>query len=446
MKAILPIALLLALPATLDAVETTKPNFILILADDFGLPDIGCYGSAYQTPHLDKLAAGGTRFEHCYAAPLCAPSRAMCMFGRYGFRTGVTDNGLGASATPQGEVCIAKVLQQAGYATAVAGKWSDLEYLVTREDAAKWGFDEFMIWGERWEENGEQTGRARYWGPDYNHNGRILSGDRSKFGPDLLHSFVVDFIRQRRGQPFFIYYPTPMIHYKLQRTPDSTGQKPDLHADNIAYLDKLVGKLVAELDSLKLREETLIVFVGDNGSTKGAHTVDGRPVHGKKGELNEGGCRVPLIFNWPGTTPAGRVSKDLVSLTDFFPTFTALAGGTLPAGVTLDGHSLAPQTLGQPGRPRAWVYVQLRNDRYVRDARWKLTQSGEFFDMKDAPWQEIPVVAERSDAEAHAARIRLKAALDGMIAQDPNKDAAAEPAPATTEQPTRKKKKKQRAQ
>jgi arylsulfatase A len=154
-------ALLLAPLVTLHAADNpepaAKPNIIYILADDFGLPDIGCYGSVYKTPNLDTLAAGGTRFEFCFAAPLCAPTRAMGMFGRYGFRTGVTDNGLGAAATPQSEVCIAKVLKQAGYATAVAGKWSDLEYLVTKEDARKWGFDEFMIWGERWEDRTTTT-------------------------------------------------------------------------------------------------------------------------------------------------------------------------------------------------------------------------------------------------------------------------------------------------
>jgi arylsulfatase A len=403
-----------------DALKpAVKPNIIYILADDFGLPDIGCYGSAYKTPNLDALAAGGTRFEYCFAAPLCAPTRAMGMFGRYGFRTGVTDNGLGAAATPQSEVCIAKVLKQAGYATAVAGKWSDLEYLVTPDDGAKWGFDEFMIWGERWEEEGGgTTGRARYWGPDYNHNGKILSGNKKTFGPDLLHEFAVGFIRQHKDQPFFLYYPSPLIHYKLQRTPDSVGDNPDLHADNIAYLDKLVGRVVAELESLKLREKTLVVFVGDNGSTRGAHTVHGRPIHGKKGELNEGGCRVPLILNWPGTTPAGKVSKDLVCITDFFPTFTELAGGTLPAGVTLDGHSLAPQALGQPGKPREWVYVQLRSDRYVRDARWKLTSAGDFFDMRDAPWSEISVPADTTDPEAKAARVRMQIALDDLVAQD----------------------------
>jgi arylsulfatase A len=284
-------------------------------------------------------------------------------------------------------------------------------------------------------------------GPDYNHNGKILSGDKKSFGPDLLHNFVVDFIRLRKDQPFFIYYPTPLIHYKLQRTPDSVGDKPDLHADNIAYLDKLVGKLVAELESLKLRERTLIVFVGDNGSTKGAHTVNGRPIYGKKGELNEGGCRVPLIINWPGTTPAGKVSKNLVSITDFLPTFTELAGGTLPAGVTIDGHSFAPQALGQPGQPREWVYVQLRNDCYVRNARWKLTQAGDFFDMKDAPWREIAVPADTTDPEAKAARSRLQSALDGMLAQDPNKESAGkrDTSPAT-EQPAKTKKKKRQTQ
>jgi arylsulfatase A len=397
--------------------SASRPNIIYILADDFGLPDIGCYGSAYRTPNLDALAAGGIRFELCYAAPLCAPTRAMGMFGRYGFRTGVTDNGLGAAATPQSEVCIAKVLKQVGYATAVAGKWSDLEYLVTVEDGRKWGFDEFMVWGERWEQEGGQTGRARYWGPDYNHNGKILSGDKKTFGPDLLQRFVVDFVRLHRDRPFFVYYPTPLIHYRLQRTPDSVGDKPDLHADNIAYLDKLVGQLVAELERLQLREKTLIVFAGDNGSTRGAHTVAGRPIFGKKGELNEGGCRVPLIFNWPGATPTGKVSRDLVCITDFFPTFAALAGATLPAGVTIDGRSLAPQALGRPGEPREWVYVQLRSDSYVRDARWKLTHDGKLFDMSDAPWREIPVPADTKDGAAQAARSRLRTVLDGILAQ-----------------------------
>jgi arylsulfatase A len=433
-------ALSLAAQVT-EAATAAHPNIIFILADDYGIAGMGCYGGAYKTPNLDTLAAGGTRFEYCFSAPLCAPSRALCMFGRYSFRTGVTDNGLGAAATPQKEVCIAKVLKQAGYTTAVAGKWTQLRYFDTEEDGQKWGFDEFMIWGIA-EKGG---GRERYWSPNYNHNGRYLSDAKGKFGPDLLHGFVVDFIRRHRDQPFFVYYPTPLIHGKLARTPDSVGDTPNLYADNIAYMDKLVGKLVAELESLKLRDKTLIVFTGDNGCV-GQQTVKGRPIDGRKGALKEGGSRVPLIVNWPGSTPAGKLSKDLVDFSDFFPTFAELAKADLPPGVTLDGRSFAPQILGQPGQPRDWVYVQLHADRYVRDAQWKLTKAGDFFDMKDAPWREIPVPSHSPDPGARAARARLKAVLDGLLAQDTGQVATTAKDAKKQEKGEKKRKRRQAAQ
>ena len=163
-------------------VTAAKPNIIFILADDYGIPGVGCSGGAFKTPQLDALAAGGIRFERCFSAPLCGPSRAMCMSGRYAFRTGVLDNGCGAAMTPQNTVCIAKVLKQAGYATAVAGKWRQLSYFSTKEDGTAWGWDEFLIWGVGRNDKGN-----RYWDPDYNHNGQPLAGAKEKFGPDLLH-------------------------------------------------------------------------------------------------------------------------------------------------------------------------------------------------------------------------------------------------------------------
>ena len=248
-------AVLLLVPAALyavDAPKPAKPNIIFILADDYGIPGVGCYGGAYKTPNLDTLAAGGTRFERCFSAPLCAPSRALCMFGRYAFRTGVLDNGCGGAATPQKEVCIAKTMKTAGYATAVAGKWRQLQYFTTKEDGARWGWDEFMIWGVGGGDKGN-----RYWDPTYNKNGQPLAGAKDKFGPDLLHEFVVDFIRRHRDEPFFVYYPTTLIHGKLMRTPDSPASGSGVYADNIAYMDKLVGKLVAELDETEApREDT----------------------------------------------------------------------------------------------------------------------------------------------------------------------------------------------
>lgn len=258
-----------------------KPNIIFILADDYGIPGVGCYGGAFKTPNLDKLAATGIRFEHCYSAPVCAPSRALAMFGRYAFRTGVLGNKSGPMASPDKEVCIAKTMKTAGYATAIAGKWRQLGYFTTREDGARWGWDEFMIRGVGKGEKGN-----RYWDPDYNKNGQPLTGGKDKFGPDLLNEFVVDF-------------------------------------------------------------------------------------------------------------------------SDFYATFPEFSGAKLPEGVTLDSHSFAPQLGGEKGTPREWVYVQLDADRYVRDARWKLTGDGKLFDMADAPFTEKPATDE-------AARNRLQAVLDKL--------------------------------
>src|SRR6187455_463369 len=170
-----------------QAAEPRKPNIIFILADDIGLPGFGCTGGIYQTPNIDALAKGGLRFETCYAAPLCGPSRAMLMTGRYAFRTGVKDNGLGAQATPEKDGCVAQLMKQAGYATAVAGKWRQLSHFTTKEDGAKWGFDEFLIWGAGEPEEGEGGGKKkkkgadgqkakpdRYWSPDYNLNGAAM--------------------------------------------------------------------------------------------------------------------------------------------------------------------------------------------------------------------------------------------------------------------------------
>lgn len=418
-----------ALPVRAAETAPSKPNIIFILADDIGIPGLGCYGGQFKTPNLDALAMGGTRFEYCFAAPLCAPSRAMAMTGRYAFRTGVTGNGQGAAATPEKDGCVAKRMKAAGYSTAVAGKWRQLSHFRTKEDGAKWGFDEFLIWGAGAPETGEKQGKAasdRYWNPDYNLNGKALPDKQGKYGPDVLQEFVVDYIRRHKDGPFFVYYPTPLIHSPILPTPDSPkgqakGKKKNadsLYGQNIAYLDKLVGKLVAELDALKIREKTVIVFSGDNGSV-GEGTINGRAVDGGKHTMLEGGSRVPLIVNWPGTTPAGVVRKDLVDFTDFLPTFVELAGGQPASGIKIDGRSFAPQVRGQSGTPREWAYVQLGNERYIRDARWKLTGTGELFDMKEAPFRQIQVPANSTEPEAKAARERLKVALSSLVASEP---------------------------
>lgn len=397
--------------STVAAADPVRPNIILVFSDDYGIPGVGCYGGKYATPNLDALAAGGLRFENCFSMPLCGPSRAVTLSGRYPFRNGVLSNGHGGAYRPTDSPSIARTLHQAGYATAVAGKWRQLQYFDTVADGRAWGFDEFMVWG---------LGKGeRYWQPDYNHNGKFLGDVGDKYGPDLLHEFVVDFMQRHRERPFFIYYPTPLVHGPILRTPDSPERngKAEHYAENVAYLDKQVGKLVAEVERLGLRQKTLIVFTGDNGSVGAPERLtmaNGRRLDGQKGTLKEGGSRVPLIVSWPGVAPAGKVLPDLVDFSDFYATFAELAGAALPADLKLDGRSFAPQIRGERGRPRDWAFVQLQDEWYVRSAFWKLNQSGQLFSMKDAPYAETAIPADSTDPEAKAARAQLQAALDEL--------------------------------
>ena len=208
------------------------------------------------------------------------------------------------------------------------------------------------------------------------------------------------------------------IHGPIVRTPDSLTNTVDFIEDNVVYLDKQVGQIVAELDQLGLREKTLIVFTGDNGTAKIASnvnwTIGGRKINGNKGSVLEGGSRVPLIANWPGTTPTNVVNNDLIGFPDFFATFAEVAGATMPAGVTFDSRSFAPQVRGQTGRPRDWIFVQLGENYYVREQGFKLTGKGELFDMSDAPFVEALVPADSTNQSAIIARQRLHDVLDKL--------------------------------
>ena len=405
-KLISALALLSATVAGgLAAPTPSKPNIILILSDDVGLGDVHCTGGPFQTPHLDALAASGMRFEYCYSTPLCGPSRCQLLTGRYPFRTGLINNQSHNAVAPGREIMIPTVMKRAGYVTASAGKWGQICL-----GPGEWGFDEYLVF----------KGSGRYWREQtttYTLNGQQKNLPAGKYLPDLMHEFVVDFITRHQDQPFFLYYPMSHIHGPIVRTPDSkpAAGKGQLYADNVEYMDKLVGRLMAELDRLKLRERTVVLFTGDNGTARfgvNAATVNGKPISGQKATMLEGGSRVPLLVNWPGTTPAGKVNADLTDFSDFFATVAELGGAKLPGGVTLDSHSFAPQIKGERGAPRDWVYVELNGRSYVRDARYKLTNRGELFDLRAAPFRETLVARETASPEAVAARTKLQAILD----------------------------------
>lgn len=380
-----------------------RPNIIFILSDDVGLGNLSCFGGDhFKTPQLDALAQSGTRFDRCYSTPLCGPSRCQILTGRYPFRTGMLTNSTGNLIKPVNEIMIPKILKPAGYVTAQVGKWNQLPL-----EPGDWGFDEYLRF----------PGSGKYWDIPYTQNGQTKQLAKDKYLPDVMHEFLIDFITRHKSQPFYVHYAMSHIHGKIVRTPDSPAAGSDHYADNVAYMDKLVGKLMADLTRLGLRDKTLVIFVGDNGTARfGVEqaTVRGRHLSGQKGTMLEGGSRVPMIASWPGTTPAARVSKDLVDFSDFYATFAELAGARAPQGVTLDSHSFAPQLQGQPGKPREWIYVQLGHRWYTCDGTWKLNQDGELFDMKDAPFVEKPVAADAKDPAAQAARKRLQAVLDKL--------------------------------
>ncbi|MGB8167453.1 MAG: sulfatase-like hydrolase/transferase [Chthoniobacteraceae bacterium] len=418
-----------------------KPNIVFILADDLGFAEIGANGADhYKTPNIDSLAKTGIRFTHFYTAPLCGPSRALILTGRYAFRTGAVTQDACAAISRIGdkaEVMIPTVLKQTGYTSAMIGKWGQL---LPSGDAAEWGFDHMLSfkasgiywnkaaaasWVKKYELAGDKDGeggvRANP-GP-YNIDEKKLMMTDTEYMPDLMHKDAVAFINENKSKPFFLYYSLSHVHSQILPTPDSAPPAPgtdtatryaQVYNDNITYMDKLVGKLLAELDRLKLRENTVIFFMGDNGTAKAnadRATIGGRRIVGQKGGMEEGGGLVPLIVSWKGVTPAGKLNENFSDASDLLPTFAEIAGASLPENRVIDGKSLLPQIKGETKSPRTWAFTQLGENYHVREAGWKLNQAGQLFDMKNAPFEETLVPADSKDGAAMTARSHLSEVL-----------------------------------
>ena len=382
----------------------SKPNIVFILADDYGYAEVGCYGSdKYKTPNIDKLAKSGLQFNHCYTGALCGPSRAMILTGRYAFRTGATNQDATGKFTPQQETMIPAMLKKAGYTSASYGKWGQLPL-----SPAEFGFDDYLTF----------RGSGIYWntqakGKDYFVNGKTVPLNDGEYMPNLMHDKAVNFLIKNKNKPFFLYYPLSHVHGEILPTPESKPDSKNLYAENITYMDKLVGKLMTTLDSLKLLENTLIIFMGDNGTAKpfsDAATINGKRLIGEKGSMNEGGGLVPFIAYWKGVTPVGKKTEAFIDASDVLPTIMEVAGvKSIPQKV--DGESILSYIKGKPSTHRKWAYNQLAGMWYVREDNWKLNEKGELFDMTQAPFDEILVPTDSKNVEAIAARTRLQNVL-----------------------------------
>jgi arylsulfatase A-like enzyme len=401
--------------ASAGAAQKRSPNFVVIMADDLGAKELGCYGHAeHRTPHLDRLAEGGVRFRTCWSTPICSSTRVELMTGRYGFRTGWY-NFMGRVTTPMhefdpNEPTFGDVLQSAGYATALAGKWQ-LGYPTRHPNMiVEHGFQEYCIWN--WIEmlpdaNFPGSPRQRYRHPAVIENGKQLPTRLSQYGPDVYCDWLIDFIRRNKDYPFLAYYPMCLTHDPWDPTPDSPDQgglKP-----NVEYMDKLVGRIVKALDDLGLREDTIVLFTGDNGTGNSG-----------KGKTTELGTRAPMIVNSPGRVQAGIVSDELTDLSDVLPTLADLAGADPPKGITLDGHSFAPLLEGKPFKPREWIFSYLGYERMLRDKRWLLEGDGRFFDCGNGrDGKAYKDVTDSTDPEVVAARKRFETLLADLPAPDP---------------------------
>lgn len=427
-----------ALAVSLTAAAERKPNIVLIMADDFGFECVTANGGqSYRTPNLDRLAATGMRFEHCYVQPLCTPTRAELMTSLSNARNYLNFGTLDPQATT-----FAHLLKKAGYATGICGKW---QLGQAKDSPQKFGFDESYLW--------QHTRRPpRYANPGLEHNGKELDFTNGEYGPTLVNNFALDFVTRHKDHPFFLYYPMILTHDPFQPTPDGRNWDPkakgeQVHrdvknfADMVAYMDKMVGRLVAKLDELGVRENTLLLFLGDNGTGVSVTSqFKGKPYPGGKGTRTARGTHVPLIANWPAQMRAGKVSTDLVCAVDFLPTICEATGASVPAALKIDGRSFLPQLRGEKGKPREWIYSWYARDggvnpqwEYAMSASYKLYRDGTFFDLKADPFEEKPVDASKVTGAAAAAKKSLQAALDQYANARP-------PHVAAVGEPTRKKK------
>ena len=407
-----------------------QPNVVLIMADDVGLEPIGCYGGeSFDTPQVDALARKGMRFEHCYSMPVCHPSRLALMTGRYPFRL---KTGWGNFPKAEEERSIGRIMQKAGYATAVAGKWQMTLLKKDPGQPGRLGFDDWLLFG--WHEG------ARFHDPMLYQNEKPASTAKGSYGPDLYADFLSAFMENahKQGKPFFAYFPMALAH---DVTDDLKWQVPYVpgkdrwmnYAEMIASMDTTVGKLVATLDRLEIRKETIIIFTGDNGTASrsklrhlgnkgGKYEYEkvivarkGARIPGGKGSLRDTGTRVPLIVNWPGTVKEGTVSQDLVDFSDWLPTLVKLAGAKLDPERPLDGQSFANSFLGLKGPRRTHAFSESRGKQgFVRDQRWKLYASGKMFDIKQDPAEKKALPGKPEGKDAQSAKARLAQALDKL--------------------------------
>jgi len=419
-----------------DPASRSVPNIVLVLADDLGWSELGCYGNRFnETPNLDRLAREGMRFTDAYAAaPVCSPFRASLMAGQWPARVGITDYLRPDDPKHLAPECLtlAEALRGAGYVTGIIGKWHLTGYAAhgaKEVPPAAQGFAEVIM-----SEN-HGIGGGSYWFP-YHFNPRIeqrLPG--REYLVDRMNREAVEFIGRNRQKPFFLYLSHYAVHTALVGKPDlvakyeakpGAGRGPRAPRNNphlaaqLESIDQGVGMILAELDRLGLADNTLVIFTSDNGGE--SRVTSNAPLRAGKSTLYEGGIREPLLVRWPGRVAPGTVCRTSVSSVDFYPTLCRVAGATPDPRQQIDGTCLQPLLEDPEARlPRSalfWHYplekphfLGGRSGGAIRQGNWKLiewfdTGAVELYNLAEDPGEQHDLADRRAEK-----REELRAAL-----------------------------------
>ncbi|WP_425636499.1 sulfatase-like hydrolase/transferase [Algoriphagus yeomjeoni] len=407
----------------------TSPNIILIMADDLGFETLGVNGSDdYKTPNLDKLAKEGMNFTQTYAMPLCTPSRVQIMTGKYNFR-----NYIGFGLLDPNELTFADYLKQAGYKTFIAGKWQLYGNERQQELAGgkigslpeEAGFDEYFLWQIK------ELG-SRYKDPRISSNSGTETYE-GKYGPDLFTEQVNLFMERNKDDSFFVYYPMAITHDPFVPTPSNPGfeefdsksktNDPIYFGEMVNYMDMLVGSIVAKTEELGICENTLILFVGDNGTDrKVTSSQHGNAIKGAKGYTTTAGTHVPFIANWKGKIKPGSRNDNLIDFSDFLPTLLETANFQNSVALKTDGLSFYGQLLGKNSQRRDWIYCyyapnwgNFENAIYVKNTEWKLYGDGRIYSLSKDPLEQFPLIKEELSKKVKRKISSFEKVLEGYV-------------------------------
>jgi len=456
--ALLLTVLLACLPMDARGDSPAKPNILLIVSDDQGWPDLGCLGlKDIQTPHLDRLAAEGVRATQFYVTwPACTPSRGSILTGRYPQRNGLYDmvrNDLvnyGHRFTAEEyavspemtlgldprEVTIGDALHRVGYVTGVVGKWDmgqARRYLPKQR-----GFDFFYGHGN----NGiDYYTHERYGVPSMFHGNERTQADRGTYATDLFERESLRFIREHASRPWMLYLCFNAPHgassfaddpnkpsagsgvqapeefvapYRQRGVPEKLAK----YLGAVTRMDAAIGKILALIKEQRQEENTLVIFLSDNG---GSGNGGNAPLRGQKSTMWEGGLRVPFLAKWPARLPAGKVTDEFLTTLELFPTLLTATGASSPRDVKLDGFDMLPVLTGKQASPRKEMFWQRRSDKAARVGNWKWIESAKangLFDLANDPGESHDLSKQNPD-QSEVMKSRFAAWRREMDATEP---------------------------